>query len=72
MRPHTPQSPKPSQFNTTHQFLTRHEVADRYRVSNRTVEGWHDRGIGPESIRVGGRRLYTIAALAKFEQITGF
>lgn len=53
-------------------FLTTQEVAQRYRVSVRTVEGWHYRGIGPASQRIGGRRLYPIHALAKFEEITGF
>ena len=55
-----------------HMFFTTREVADRYRVSVRTVEGWHYRGVGPASRRIGGRRLYPIHELAKFEQITGF
>lgn len=55
-----------------HVFLTTQEVAARYRVSDRTVEGWCYRGVGPKSIRIGGRRLFPIHELAKFEQITGF
>ena len=53
-------------------FLTTEEVAARYRVSIRTVEGWNYRGVGPASVRIGGRRLFPIHSLAQFEQITGF
>jgi DNA-binding transcriptional MerR regulator len=55
-----------------HLFFTIKEVAERYRVEIRTVEGWRYRGVGPRGIKIGGRVLFSIAELAKFEQLTGF
>lgn len=59
-------------INPKYLFLTTQEVAERYRVSIGTVGRWRRQGNGPDSCRVGGRRLYPIHALAKFENIEGF
>lgn len=54
-----------------HLFLTLSEVADRYRVELRTVEGWRYRGIGPKAVKIGGRVLFPIHELMKFEEASG-
>lgn len=48
-------------------YLTREEVADRYRTTVETVAYWHKMGTGPNSVKIGRRRLYPLDALETFE-----
>jgi hypothetical protein len=46
--------------------LTRSDAAAYLGVSAKTMANWGGRGLGPASIRVGGRRFYRIADLDAF------
>lgn len=54
-------------IETADNLLT-HEVAQRLRVGARTLERWRYMGIGPNYRRVGGRVIYPIAEIEKFER----
>ena len=43
------------------------ELSRRWRLSPRTIEGWRQRGIGPQFLKVGGRVLYRIADVEAYE-----
>ncbi|WP_082543232.1 helix-turn-helix transcriptional regulator [Sphingomonas sp. Leaf339] len=43
--------------------LTRQEAASYLGVSASTMADWHRKGVGPASIKVGGRRFYRVEAL---------
>jgi hypothetical protein len=47
--------------------LTQLELADRWRLSGRTLEKWRQTERGPRYLRVGGRVLYPIAEVERFE-----
>jgi hypothetical protein len=47
--------------------LTQLELADRWRLSGRTLEKWRQAGRGPRYLRVGGRVLYPLEEVARFE-----
>ena len=51
----------------THVNLLTEEVARRLRVSARTLEQWRYRGIGPRFRRVGGRVIYAVEEIERFE-----
>lgn len=40
------------------EYMTTEEVAEHLRTSASTVHYWHHKGIGPESFKLGRRRLY--------------
>ncbi len=46
--------------------LTRKEAAIYVGSAVSTLADWHRKGLGPESIKVGGRRFYRVAALNDF------
>lgn len=46
--------------------LTRAEAAQYLGMAQSTLADWHRRGIGPESVKVGGRRFYRLSALQAF------
>lgn len=46
--------------------LTRAEAAQYLGMAQSTLADWHRRGIGPESVKVGGRRFYRLSALKAF------
>lgn len=46
--------------------LTRAEAAQYLGMSQSTLADWHRRGIGPDSVKVGGRRFYRLSSLNKF------
>lgn len=46
--------------------LTRAEAAQYLGMTQSTLADWHRRGIGPESVKVGGRRFYRLSALQAF------
>lgn len=47
--------------------LTQLELADRWRLSGRTLEKWRQTRRGPRYLRVGGRVLYPLEEVARFE-----
>lgn len=50
-------------------FLTTAELADRWKMSQRTLEGWRDKGIGLTYRRIGSVRiLYAITDIEEFER----
>lgn len=46
--------------------LTRAEAAQYLGMAQSTLADWHRRGIGPASVKVGGRRFYRLSALQAF------
>ncbi|QPC98172.1 helix-turn-helix domain-containing protein [Qipengyuania soli] len=49
-------------------FLTTAEVAARWRMSPRTLEGWRDKGIGPNYHKFGGSVRYHMDEIKRFEE----
>lgn len=47
-------------------YMTTDEVADLLRTSPETVRYWRHVGKGPESIKVGRRRLYAVEDIEAF------
>jgi hypothetical protein len=48
-------------------FLRQTDVARRWWISERTLEGWRSRGLGPRYVKVGGRVVYRLADIEAFE-----
>lgn len=50
-------------------YLTPQEVSDRYRgrVAVRTLANWRCLGIGPRFSKIGGRILYSLSEIQKWE-----
>lgn len=46
--------------------LSRVEAAEYIGVTSSTLADWHRRGLGPASVKVGGRRFYRVSALNEF------
>ncbi|WP_185208157.1 AlpA family transcriptional regulator [Sphingomonas sp. NBWT7] len=46
--------------------MNRRDAASYLGLSYRTLGNWSSRGIGPASVRVGGRRFYRVADLDAF------
>lgn len=46
--------------------ITRKEAAIYLGLAVSTLADWHRKGLGPESVKVGGRRFYRISALNTF------
>lgn len=44
------------------------EVSDRWKISIRTLERWRYVGIGPRYRRIGGRVVYALEEIERFEQ----
>lgn len=51
-------------------FLTPEELVDRYerKVTVRTLANWRSAGVSPPYTKVGGRIVYPLDALIKWEQ----
>ena len=49
-------------------FLLTCELADRWRLSERTLERWRYVGVGPKFRKIGGRCVYAIEEVERFEQ----
>jgi transcriptional regulator with XRE-family HTH domain len=47
--------------------LNQEQLAERLGVSQRTIEGWRQRGRGPAYLRMGGRIAYRLADVERFE-----
>lgn len=45
------------------------EAADRLRVSCRTLERWRYEGVGPAYRKLGGRVVYPLASIQRFEEL---
>jgi len=50
-----------------HSHLTQGELANRWRISVRTLERWRWLKTGPAYLRIGGRIIYLLADVQKFE-----
>ena len=53
-------------MNVTHLLTV--EVSDRWKLSVRTLEAWRWRGFGPRYRRIGGRVVYSLEEIERFEQ----
>jgi hypothetical protein len=47
--------------------LSQDRLAERLGVSQRTLEGWRYRGKGPAYLRLGGRIVYRLTDVERFE-----
>ena len=54
--------------NSKQIFFVTKELADRWRKSARTLEGWRDKGIGPNYHRIGSSVRYHIDDIERFER----
>ncbi|WP_205958316.1 helix-turn-helix transcriptional regulator [Qipengyuania sediminis] len=52
-----------------HIFLTTTDIALRWQISKRTLEGWRDKGIGPNYHKIGNRVRYHIDDIERFERV---
>lgn len=43
--------------------LTRQDAANYLGLAVSTLADWHRKGLGPDSVKVGGRRFYRVDAL---------
>lgn len=50
-----------------HVHLTQVELAARWRISRRTLERWRWLKSGPAYLRIGGRIIYQLDDIQKFE-----
>jgi hypothetical protein len=55
---------------TDAQLLTSDEVVRRYRdqITVKTLSNWRSAGQGPAYVKIGGRVLYPVADLERWEQ----
>ena len=50
-------------------YLSQKQLAERWGISERTLQDWRYKGIGPEFIRAGYKLVrYTEEAVLRFEQ----
>lgn len=49
-------------------FFTTGELASRWAQSNRTLEGWRLKGIGPEYHKIGASVRYHIDDIERYER----
>jgi hypothetical protein len=52
----------------TTRHLNQCELARRWNISSRTLESWRWQGFGPAYLKIGGRVVYTLEAIERFEQ----
>ncbi len=52
----------------TEQFYTPEQIAERYKLSEKTLEGWRFRGVGPKFRKFGHLVRYAESDLAVWEQ----
>ena len=58
-----PQSIQPSQIR----HLTEVDLARRWRMSERTLQSWRWKKVGPPHVRIVGKVLYRLADIIEFE-----
>lgn len=51
-----------------HTHLLTQDLATRWRLSARTLEQWRWKGVGPSYRRIGGRVVYRLDEIERFEQ----
>ena len=50
-------------------YLSQKELAERWGISERTLQDWRYKNIGPEFIRIGYKTLrYTEEAICRYEE----
>lgn len=49
-------------------FLDQAMLAERWLMSQRTLEGWRNRGIGPTVTKIGSRVRYRLEDVENFEK----
>ena len=49
-------------------YLNQKQLARRWNVSHRTIERWRAEGRGPAWVKFGGRILYRIDDVVRYEQ----
>tara|TARA_R110002072_G_scaffold216863_3_gene374400 strand:- start:7953 stop:8153 length:201 start_codon:yes stop_codon:yes gene_type:complete len=49
-------------------FLTTAELANRWAQSKRTLEGWRNKGAGPNYHKIGGSVRYHVDDIERFER----
>lgn len=50
-----------------HDHLIQADLAKRWRMSARTLERWRWQGIGPRYLKLGGRVVYPLEEIERFE-----
>lgn len=55
-------------MNQSEAYLTGQGLAERYHRSAQTIARWRKAGKGPKPVKIGGRILYPIADVLRFEQ----
>ena len=50
------------------EFIDQKELAKRWYISPRTLERWRWEGLGPRYVKIGGRIIYKIIDIKKFEE----
>lgn len=58
--------PPPNRYAAI-QHLTEHDLARRWRMSERTLQAWRWKKIGPPFIRLQGKVLYRVVDVIEFE-----
>jgi hypothetical protein len=48
-------------------YLNQKQLAARWGLSPRTFEGWRWRGVGPAWLKLGGRVVYRLEDILKYE-----
>jgi hypothetical protein len=54
--------------DTLPQFLNQQELARRWRLSERTLESWRWKKIGPNYIRLEGKVVYALSDVEAYER----
>jgi hypothetical protein len=49
-------------------YLTEQSLAERYHRSPQTIARWRKAGRGPKAVKIGGRILYAVSEVQKFER----
>ncbi len=58
----------PFPTTTSPKFLLTSELAARWKLSPRTLERWRYCRVGPQFARVGGRVIYALDEVERFER----
>ena len=44
------------------------QIAKRYNVTKTTIQNWKRKGILPEGLKIGGKRLWRISEIEEYER----
>jgi predicted DNA-binding transcriptional regulator AlpA len=53
--------------NETPTWLTNKDLAARYKVSEKTIQDWRHRGVGPRGVKIGRHVRYLDDAVREWE-----